>query len=389
MTNIVPVKLHAKLSASGSEKWMTCTPSAKMEEPFPDESSSFAAEGTFAHAVFEQELNHFLGRPTEDLDPADVEQYDSPALRDHVMDAVRAVIERIKEAYTQCEDPKILVEQRLDFSPWVPEGFGTGDVVIVTDKWIEVMDLKYGKGIVVEAEDNSQFRLYALGAYNEFNHLYDIKRVRMTVLQPRLNNYGSQEITLQELLDWGNKEVKPKAKLAWAGEGEMVAGDHCTKCFCRARYQCPQRAKQAYELANQDFALVEPELLTIEQIAAVLPKADQLIDWLNDVKAYALKQAEKGETVPGYKLVEGRSTRRYSKEEDVVSRLLAAGVDEALIYEKSLLGITAMEKLLGKKKFASLLEEVIVKPAGKPTLVPEKDKRPVLTAAASANADFS
>jgi hypothetical protein len=389
VTNIVPVKLHAKLSASGSEKWMTCTPSAKMEEPFPDESSSFAAEGTFAHAVFEQEMLHFLGRPAEDLDPADVEQYDSPALRDHVMDAVRAVIERIKEAYTQCEDPKILIEQRLDFSPWVPEGFGTGDVVIVTDKWIEVMDLKYGKGIAVEAENNSQFRLYALGAYNEFNHLYDIKRVRMTVLQPRLNNYGSEEITLQELLDWGNKEVKPKAKLAWAGEGEMVAGDHCTKCFCRARYQCPQRAKQAYELANQDFALVEPELLTIEQIVAVLPKADQLIDWLNDVKAYALKQAEKGETVPGYKLVEGRSNRRYANEEDVAKRVRAAGVDAALIYEKSLIGITAMERVLGKKKFASLLEDLIVKPAGKPTLVPEGDKRPVLTAAASANADFS
>jgi hypothetical protein len=249
--------------------------------------------------------------------------------------------------------------------------------------------LKYGKGIVVDAENNSQFRLYALGAYNEFNHLYDIKRVRMTVLQPRLNNYGSEEITLQELLDWGNKEVKPKAKLAWAGEGEMVAGDHCTKCFCRARYQCPQRAKQAYELANQDFALVEPELLTIEQIVAVLPKADQLIDWLNDVKAYALKQAEKGDTVPGYKLVEGRSNRRYTNEEDVAKRVRAAGVDAALIYEKSLIGITAMEKLLGKKEFARLLEDLIVKPAGKPTLVPEGDKRPVLTAAASANADFS
>ncbi len=149
MSNLVPVKLHAKLSASGSEKWMTCTPSAKMEEPFPDETSVFAAEGTFAHAVFEQELLHFLGRPAEDLNPADVEQYDSPALRDHVMDAVRAVIERIKEAYSVCKDPKILVEQRLDFSPWVPEGFGTGDVVIVTDELIEVMDLKYGKGIVV------------------------------------------------------------------------------------------------------------------------------------------------------------------------------------------------------------------------------------------------
>ena len=389
MSNLVPVKLHAKLSASGSEKWMTCTPSAKMEEGFPDESSVFAAEGTFAHAVFEQELLHFLGRPAEDLDPADVEQYDSPALRDHVMDAVRAVIERIKEAYSVCKDPKILVEQRLDFSPWVPEGFGTGDVVIVTDDLIEVMDLKYGKGITVEAEDNSQMRLYGLGAYNEHGHLYDIKHCRMTILQPRLNNYASEQIGIDKLLDWGRDIVKPLAKKAWAGEGEMVAGEHCTKGFCRARYQCPQRAKQAYELAEKDFALTEPELLSIEQIAEVLAKADVAIDWLNDVKAYALKEAEKGKAIPGFKLVEGRSNRKYSKPDAVAKRLVESGIKEALIYEKSLLGITAMEKVLGKKEFTRLLEDLIDKPAGKPTLVPEKDKRPALTAAASANADFS
>ena len=375
MTNLVPVKLHAKLSASGSEKWMTCTPSAKMEEPFPDESSVFAAEGTFAHAVFEQELLHFLGRPAEDLDPADVEQYDSPALRDHVMDAVRAVIERIKEAYSVCKDPKILVEQRLDFSPWVPEGFGTGDVVIVTDDLIEVMDLKYGKGITVEAENNSQMRLYGLGAYNEHGHLYDIKHCRMTILQPRLNNYASEQIGIDKLLDWGRDVVKPLAKKAWAGEGEMVAGEHCTKGFCRARYQCPQRAKQAYELASASFALVEPELLSMEQIVKVLPKADMLIDWLNDVKSYALKEAENGADIPGYKLVEGRSNRKYSKPDAVAKRLIDSGINEALIYEKSLLGITAMEKVLGKKEFTRLLDGLIVKPEGKPTLVPDSDKR--------------
>lgn len=375
MTNPVPVKLHAKLSASGSEKWMTCPPSAKMEEPFPDESSVFAAEGTFAHAVFEQELLMFLGRPFPDLDPTDVEQYYNSALHDYVLEAVSAVVERIKEAYTVCKDPKILVEQRLDFSPWVPEGFGTGDVVIVTDSLIEVMDLKYGKGIVVDAEDNSQMRLYGLGAYNEFSHLYDIKTCRMTILQPRLNNYPSEQLAMDKLLDWGRDVVKPLAKLAWEGKGEMRAGDHCTKGFCRARYQCPQRAKQAYELASASFALVEPELLSMEQIVKVLPKADMLIDWLNDVKSYALKEAENGADIPGYKLVEGRSNRKYSKPDDVAKRLIDSGINESLIYEKSLLGITAMEKVLGKKEFTRLLDGLIVKPEGKPTLVPDSDKR--------------
>jgi hypothetical protein len=388
MTDIVPIKLHAKLSASGSEKWMTCTPSAKMEESFPDEHSVFAAEGTFAHAVFESELLQFLGRHYEDLNPADVEQYDSPALRDHVMDAVRAVIERIKEAYKVCKDPKILIEQRLDFSPWVPEGFGTGDAVIITDDLIEVMDLKYGKGIVVDAINNSQMRLYGLGAYNEMAHLYNIKRVRMTILQPRLNNYPVEEMPIEKLLDWARDEVNPKAKLAWAGEGDLVAGDHCSSCFCRARFQCPERAKIAYDLAQQDFALKEPRLLTIEQIATVLSKADIAIDWLNDVKTYALKQAERGEAIPGYKLVEGRSNRKYTDQDEVAQKLIESGIDEAVIYEKSLLGITAMEKVLGKKLFAHLLEDLIVKPIGKPTLVPAGDKRPALTASASADVDF-
>jgi hypothetical protein len=359
-----------------------------MEQSFPDESSSFAAEGTFAHAVFEQKLLHFFGRAGEDLDPADVEKYDSQELRDHVSDAVKAVLERLKEAFVVCKDPKVLIEQRLDFSPWVPEGFGTGDVVIVTDQWIEIMDLKYGKGIPVNATNNSQLRLYALGAYNEFNHLYDIKRVRMTVLQPRLDNYNSEELSLQELLDWANKEVKPRAKLAWAGEGELVAGDHCSKCFCKARFQCPKRASHAAELANADFALASPELLSMHQLTEVLSKADMAIDWLNDVKSYALKQAEKGVAISGYKLVEGRSNRRYVDQDEIVGRLLEAGIEEAVIYEKSLLGITAMEKVLGKKEFARLLEDLIVKPAGKPTLVPDGDKRPALTGSATADSDF-
>jgi hypothetical protein len=374
MTDIQPVKLHAKLSASGSEKWMTCTPSAKMEEAFEDESSDFAREGTFAHAVFEQDVLTYLGREVEPL-PQELIHFDTPELRGHVADAVSRAIERIEEARKVCKDPIIMVEQRLDFSRWVPEGFGTGDLVIVTDHLVEVMDLKYGKGIFVNAENNSQLRLYGLGAYNELAHLYDIVRVRMTVLQPRLYNYGSEELSIYKILDWAEYEVVPRAKLAWEGKGNLVAGEHCRTCFCRARFQCPARADEALAIAQKAFSLPKPELLTMDQLVDILAKADLALDWLTDVKEFALKQAKEGHKIKGYKLVEGRSNRKYSDQDAVVERLLKAGIDEATIYERSLLGITAMQSALGKKKFEELVGDLLDKPPGKPTLVLEKDKR--------------
>lgn len=378
---------HAKLSASGSKKWLACTPSVRMEEPFPDERSTYADEGTFAHAVFEQELLSFLGRSVDPL-PPELTEYDSPELREHVMDALGVVIETLKSVYAICKDPQIMVEQRLDFSPWVPEGFGTGDVVIVGDGALHVMDLKYGKGVVVDAIDNSQMRLYALGAYNELNHLYDIKTVQMTVLQPRLHNYDFEVLSVEELLSWGENYVAPRAKLAWKGEGPLVPGEHCSSGFCRARFSCAARAQSALAVAKQEFALRDPEHLTIEQIVAVLGKADEAIAWLNDVKAHALKQAKRGEEIPGFKLVEGGSNRKYASPDEVASKLKEAGYADAVIYERSLLGITAMEKAIGKKRFAELLNDLVVKPAGKPTLVPVDDKRPALCSVASAAADF-
>ena len=383
---------HAKLSASGSEKWMTCTPSMFAEAPFEDEGSEFAREGTFAHAVFEQELLHFLGRPIDPL-PKELMHFDSTELRDHVEQAVDYAKARIAAAYERCKDPVILVEQRLDFSYWVPEGFGTGDLVIIKDGIVEVMDLKYGKGIYVDPASNSQLRLYGLGAYSELRHLYDIKRVRMTVLQPRLNNYGSEELPIDAMLDWGRNAVIPKANLAWLGLGEFVAGDHCTMSFCKARYTCPARAEQALAVAQQEFSLADvpaPSSLSQERIAQLLPKADMVIDWFNDLKAYSLEQATKhGKIVPGFKLVEGRSNRKYSSQDDVAAKLQASGIPESIMFERSLLGITAMEQAIGKKKFTELLGDLIVKPAGKPTLVPVEDKRPALPSAATAAEDFS
>lgn len=396
MSNIIPIhaeRAHAKLSASGSEKWMTCTPSARLEEQFPDDESEFAKEGTFAHEVFELALLVWLERvPLEQARTQYAELKANKFWSQDLEDHVRAAVEKAKAAITaareRCKDPVIFVEKRLDFSVWVPEGFGTGDLVIITDDLVEVQDLKFGKGILVSAIDNSQMRLYGLGAFNELAHLYDIKRVRMTILQPRLDNYSSEEISAEELLGWAENHVVPRAKLAWDGEGAFVAGDHCTSCFCRARFQCEARASAALEVAKQDFALKPPELLSPDQITDILGKADLAIDWLNDVKTYALKQAEAGHQVPGYKLVEGRSNRKYSDQDAVAQRLMSEGVEEAIIYERSLLGITAMEKALGKKRFAELLEDLIVKPSGKPTLVPESDKRPALSSVASAAEDF-
>ena len=389
MSTVIPIQpAHAKLSASGSKKWLACTPSARFEEQFPEEESTFALEGTFAHAVFEQELLDFLGHASDPL-PLELAHFDNPGLRDHVREAVRVVIERLKEIYQVDKDPLIMVEQRLDFSRWVPEGFGTGDVVIVYNGCIEVMDLKYGKGVKVDAENNSQMRLYALGAYNELGHLFDIFNVRMTILQPRLGNYASEVMSLSELLSWADSVVVPAATLAWEGAGDFVPGDHCTSGFCRGRYQCSARAGHALELAKSDFALVSPELLTPDQILQVLAKGKAVADWISDVQSYALKQAEQhGQEWPGYKLVEGRSVRKYADADAVAKKLLEAGVEEPLIYERSLRGITAMEAVLGKKRFNELLGDLIVKPSGKPTLVPESDKRLALSSAASAAADF-
>jgi hypothetical protein len=396
MNKVIPIeRAHAKLSASGSEKWMTCTPSAHLEEQFPDDGSEFAREGTFAHEVFELALQTYLYMVPEleartRYAELKKDKFWSQELEDHVKAAVDVVKERVEEARKRCKDPVFMVEQRLDFSVWVPEGFGTGDFVIITDGLVEVLDLKYGKGIRVDAENNSQMRLYGLGAYNELSMLYDITDVRMTILQPRLDNYPSETLSTNALLEWAYDKVVPAAKLAWEGQGLFVPGEHCNSCFCKARFQCKARGDAALALAKEEFALAEPELLSDDQIRAVLDKGDQLAKWISDVQSYALEQAEKqGKKWPGFKLVEGRSNRKYSDQEAVAQALLAAKVPESVIYERSLLGITAMEKAIGKKVFAEVLNDFIVKPSGKPTLVPEGDKRPALASAATAVEDFS
>ena len=229
------------------------------------------------------------------------------------------------------------------------------------------------------AENNSQMRLYGLGALDELGHLYDVKRVRMTVLQPRLDNWSSEELSAQELLGWADAHVVPRAKLAWAGEGAFVPGTHCTKGFCKARFTCAARAEQGMSLARESFSLLKPELLTTEQVVQVLERADLALAWLSDVKDFALKAAKEGTSFPGFKLVEGRSNRRYINADLVAQRLIDSGIDEAILYERSLLGVTAMEAAITKKKFTELLGDLIEKPPGKPALVPASDKRASLS----------
>jgi len=306
-------------------------------------------------------------------------------LEDHIQTYLDIAIEKINSARARSKDAVILLEKRLDFSPWVPESFGTGDLVIIADGVLEIVDLKYGKGVPVSAVGNSQMRLYGLGAINQFSCLYDFEIVRMTIVQPRLDNISTDEITVDELLNWGETYVKPRAEMAFKGEGEFVAGDHCR--FCRARYTCRARAEANLELAKYEFR--EPALLTHEEIAEILFKADELLAWITDIKTYALDQAQNhGVKFPGWKLVEGRSNRKYIDENAVAQTLIIEGYKEEEIYTKSLIGITAMEKLLGKKRFEELLGDLIIKPPGKPTLVPESDKRPEISSIASAREDF-
>jgi len=381
---------HAILSASGSEKWLNCPPSARLEEQTAEERSIYAEEGTFAHLLAEIHLKNYLNilnnaEYNKKLQKLKENEFYSQEMEDYLDTYIEIVVEKINEAKARSKDTIVFLEQKLDFSPWVPEGFGTGDVVIISDGIVEVVDFKYGKGVPVSAEGNTQMRLYGLGALNLFDVLYDINTIRMTIVQPRLDNVSSEKLAAEELLTWGNTFVKPRAEQAFKGEGKFTAGDHCR--FCRAKATCRARAEANLELARYDFQ--DPALLSNDEIAEILFKAEELKAWAADIQAYALDQAFKhGVKFEGWKLVEGRSNRRYTDEEEVAKILIEKGYNEDDIYKKSILNITAMEKLLGKRKFNAILNDLVVKPAGKPTLVPETDKRPELSSVAAAIEDF-
>lgn len=368
---------HALLSASSSHRWLNCSPSARLELEFDNNESDAAAEGTAAHALCEHKLRRILKmRSTKPISRYDCDEMDS-----YTDSYVEFVLEAIQQIKQKCKDSIILVEQRLDFSCFVPEGFGTGDCVIIGDGRLHIIDFKYGLGVLVNAENNPQMMLYALGALEQFDSLYDIAEVSMSIYQPRRENVSTWTIPVAELREWADTVLKPKAKLAYDGNGDYCPGEWCT--FCRAAAKCRARAETKLELAAFEFAL--PPLLTDADIEDILVKLDDLTKWANNIKEYALSAALRGKQWSGYKLVEGRSNRKYINEEAVAETAKKAGYHD--IYTQAILGITAMEKYLGKAKFSEVLGNLVEKPAGKPTLVPLSDKRRAMNV--SAKNDFN
>lgn len=378
---------HAKLSASGAARWMACPPSASLESQFGYTISEYAEEGTFAHAVAETMLQKELKKMSTRAANKILKAYeDSKYYSAELMGYAQGYADWIMETVnTLPKDAQIMLEQRLDFSSWVPEGFGTGDVVMVYDDTIEVVDLKYGKGVAVSAENNPQMRLYALGAYALFDGIYDIEKVRMTIAQPRLDSISTEEISLEELLAWAETEVAPKAQLAIEGEGEYFSGDHCK--FCKAKAVCRARADANLELAMYDFA--DGDTLSLEEVGTILHKAKELEAWAKDIKAYAEDQAINHEVeIPGWKVVAGKSNRAITDEEAAKAACKEAGYSQDRYINLKLRGITELVKNMGKEGFEETLGSYIIKPPGKPVLVVESDPREALNSTASAKADF-
>ncbi|GKU31474.1 DUF2800 domain-containing protein [Clostridium folliculivorans] len=363
---------HAFLSASASHRWLNCPPSAKLCESLPDQTSTYAQEGTDCHELCAYLVEKALGRNV--TDPTKHLSYYNTEMQNCAEEYCNFVLEQLEEAKVHCKDPQVIVEQRLDFSRFVENGFGTGDCVIVADDVLHIIDYKHGLGVLVEAQNNSQLFCYAIGALEIFDGIYDINEVKISIFQPRRGNVDTFSISKDELLTWANEVLEPTAKLAYEGKGEFNAGGHCQ--FCKVKATCRKRAEHNLELAKYDFEV--PATLDDIEIAAILPKIDQLISWSNDIKDYALQQAQSGTHYEGFKVVEGRSNRKYTDEVVVAESVTKAGFDP---YEKKVLGVTAMTTLLGKKRFEELLGELTYKPPGKPALVPESDKRPVMNTA--------
>lgn len=367
---------HAVLSASSSHRWTKCTPAARLELEFDDNESSAAAEGTAAHALAEHKLRKALKmRSKKPISPFDCDEMD-----EYTDAYVDFILEQLELAKQSCSDPLVLIEQRLDFSKYVPDGFGTGDCILISDKTLHIIDLKYGMGILVDAEQNSQMMLYSLGALEIYDSLYDLEEVSMTVFQPRRDNVSTWTIPVDKLRDWAENELRLKAELAFKGEGEYCPGDWCT--FCRAAVKCRARAEEKLKLAQSEFRL--PPLLTDVEIEEVLGKLGDITKWANDLLAYATDAAlNHGKQWSGYKIVAGRSIRKFKDEDAVAEVAKANGYKD--IYRQSLITLTEFEKLMGKAKFNNVLGDLVYKPPGKPTLVPVSDKRPALNVSNASN----
>lgn len=368
-------EVHALLSASSAERWMNCTRAPRLEETLPEKTSDYAEEGRLAHAIAELKVRKkFTVMKSSTFNYQMKKLKENPLYQDEMQEHTDTYLEYLmtKAMSYKCT-PYIAVEVRLDFSHIVPEGFGTGDCVMIGGDTLQITDFKYGKGVPVSVENNPQFQLYALGALKTYAPIYgdSIKHIRTAVVQPRLDSISEQEITVEKLLSWGENVVKPIAEIAFKGEGEFKPGHWCR--FCRAKVTC--RARSENNTALEDFKGALPPILSDMEVGTVLEKAQHLKAWVSDLEEYALKALLEGKLIPGWKVVEGRSNRQFTDTDKALETAIAAGYPKANLYKYVPETLTNVERLLGKKEFADVLGSYIIKPPGKPTLAIESDKR--------------
>ena len=376
-------RAHALLSASSSARWLKCPPSAVAAAMYENTATEYTKEGTLAHEV--AELTASYTKP-ETIRTAPRTKND-PEVTQEMVDCAIAYADYLQELITD-DNAVILLEQRLDFSPWVPEGFGTGDCIIIQGNRLDVIDYKYGKGVAVSAVENSQMRLYGLGALNDFGDIYDIQEIGMHIFQPRINNISVEVMSSIDLLAWGADVVKPIAKLAAKGKGDFCAGEHCR--FCPHAGQCPTLSAECLKVVNTSGGKAAVPTLAPWMVADILKQEPVITAWIKAVKDRALTQMLNGEQIPGFKVVEGRGSREWAKESQVIDILAVDGgySKEQIMTEPELLSPAAMEKSIGKKKVAELVGALIVSKPGNPTIAPESDKRKPFDRLAEAKKDF-
>lgn len=380
---------HAVLSASSAHKWLICTPSVRLEENFENISSDYMKEGTLAHEIAEFQVRSYFLEPVPKKKKAEelLKFKNREFYNDEMIIHTEIYLEYIKEQALKTENkPFITVEKKVDYSHVAPEGFGTADCIMITGNDLHIIDFKYGKGVKVEAERNPQMMLYALGAIKEYNVFYDIKNIKMSIVQPRLDNISEWSCTVEELNNWAETEVKSQAQKAFMGLGEFVPGIHCK--FCKAKKDCKARADR-YVPVIETIKKSNPNLLTNEAVGGILKEAAGVEDFLSDLKACALERILKGEDVPGWKAVEGRSNRILNNVDVAFDILVKEGFERDILFERKPLGLTALEKVVGKKKLTETIGKYIEKPKGAPTLAPENDKREKYNLKSSAAEDFA
>ena len=381
-------RAHAKLSASGASRWATCPGSVQMEDGIPDKESIYAQEGTLAHEMSELKLKHYLdpkGFGKRKLNAAIKKLKENELYQAEMESYTDTYVDFIKEkALSFPSNPYIEIEKRVDFSRWVGGGFGTCDCILIHGSTLSIIDLKYGKGVPVSSEQNEQLILYALGVYDAFNLIYNLDKIELNIVQPRINNFSTWEISLTELLLWGDY-FKVQAEKALGGNGELVPSAKACK-FCKARDICTARAENNLSLESE--IKLKPNEIPKDKLYEYISRGEDIAKWVADLKAYALDMCLKGEDVKGLKAVAGRTSRSWTNQDEAINKLIEGGIDEAIIYDKVPLTLAKLEKALGKQQFTTLVGDMVVTSEGKPTLVFENDKRPAIANTVNATSIF-